>query len=66
MVTIPVARHRVHIVGETLGLWVAGPIAIYASTYKTLPKWLRVGLFAAGVGTMAVDAWLLREAARAH
>jgi len=63
---VPVHRdvRRVHLVGEKLGFWVAGPICIYASTHKKLPQWLRAGLFISGVGTMVVDAWLLKQAQR--
>ena len=56
---------EVHITGEKLGLFVAGPVCIYASTKKQLPQWLRAALFITGVGTMAVDAWLLKQAQHA-
>jgi hypothetical protein len=56
----PVVR-RVHLAGEWLGLLVAGPVAIYAST-KVKAPWLRFALLATGIGTMAVDAWLLKRA----
>ena len=61
---VPANVRRVHYVGEKLGFWIAGPIAIYASTYKKLPQWLRAGLFISGVGTMVVDAWLLKKAGK--
>lgn len=60
MTTVPATIERVHITGEWLGLLVAGPVSLYAATRVKEP-WLKLALVAAGLGTMAVDGWLLKK-----
>jgi len=60
-VCIPANVRRVHIAGEKLGFWFAGPVCILASL-SMRKGLLRKALFVAGVGTMVVDAWLLKQA----
>lgn len=55
---------QLHIIGELLGLFVAAPFSIYMATRRELPIGLRVLNGVAGVGTAAIDGWLLAEAIR--
>ena len=59
-VCIPANIRKIHIAGENLGLYVAGPVCILGAL-KTKGL-LSIALFTVGIGTMAVDAWLLRKA----
>lgn len=48
-----------HVVFQTAGLLLAGPVSLVAASRKELPTGLRGALAVIGLGTMAIDGWLL-------
>ena len=61
-ITISRTQRNVHVLAETLALFVAAPLTVYiAHTATGLASWQRDFLWALATGTVLVDGYLLHK-----
>jgi hypothetical protein len=58
---ISAEQKAIHTTSETVAVLAVAPFMIWLATQKGLPDWARAMSAVIGVGTIAIDGWLLTK-----